>query len=206
MAQKDPSPDNTPPPVPLTGPFLEAERLTKLLKGNELFVVSHTAFCQGVPFTTGGHVGKFSRITVLKDGNLYVSVYHDGERGYPIEYIRDFKRRPIIGVKESVDNHLSDAPDTHMKKGDVIIVCEGISGKKCGKTRAVHAADAHIVKRCKDCQKEFGKIATRLRMKQKREGKKNAKVKTKEVGGDSKPLPGKADKDKTPGKGKTGKS
>ena len=139
--------------------------------GDKVFVLSHTFNMSGVIVPFGGYPAEFIRIReeVSKEGDMLAEVYANGHRIIPLKYVSNTKSKRIVdgGVEMPLDGP---------KQGDIIIRCNGVPKKPCDKSRQVHAADKHKVIRCSECQIEFGRIASRKRMRKLRaKYKKNAK-------------------------------
>lgn len=195
LVKKDqpPSSNNTQ-PTPLApqpqGPTLEEQY--GLQRGQVIFIVTHTAEYAGIKWTDGGISGAIYRVgRNEKTDEIFVTIYSSGFRTFNIKYAREAKRGkhhvPVgtVAVAEVEALHGT----TIEKKGDITIECIGLPGKSCNQVRQIHASDRHLVKRCKDCQKTFSKLATKERMRAKRaaqqatKGPKNAKqLPQKEVG------------------------
>jgi hypothetical protein len=139
----DTSPDNTQP-------------LTDFEKGQDIYVDAHIVDVGGTKLTMGDHPGKFTK-AYEQNGTAYGTVYHQGFRTYELKWIRAPGERGAI-----------DTPVDEIRGGDIMIKCEGLPDQPCDNMRMVHASDRHLVKRCKDCQKEWAKLQTRLRMRKRR--------------------------------------
>lgn len=146
-------------------------------EGQTVYIKRHQHTMGGIQVTFGGLSGKFVNTSFGPNGEEYVTVYHDGFRTFPLEHARKKK-----GSRASVTGS--------SKSGKLIVECAGLDGKPCSNTREIHAADKHLVKRCKDCQKEYARITNRERMRQRRAEKKRKQreaeaSKKKEMGRDS---------------------
>lgn len=130
--------------------------ITETPVGTPIFIEEHICSIDGIAFPEGGHYAKLLGV-VDSNGSKFVRVYYNGERTYPIEYARsELKKKStaVLGV-----------PITGTG-GKIIIECVGVNDKACGVKREILMSDAHHVRRCRDCQKVYNKLATKQRMKE----------------------------------------
>lgn len=124
--------------------------------GTHIFIEEHICNIDGIAFQDGGHYAKLLGV-IDSNGSKFVRVYYNGERTYPIEFAKsELKKntKSVVGVPVNVVG------------GKIIIECIGVEDKACGAKREILMSDAHHVRRCRDCQKIYNKIATKHRMKE----------------------------------------
>lgn len=136
----------------------EYVELATTLSGKSVFIDEHLCYVNGIPFPDGGHPAQFQDIFKSKDGTITARVYYNGVRSYPIQHVRH--DRGVVKITRAAGK----VSGTINNK--IIIECEGVDGKPCGEKREILMSDVHHVKRCKNCQKLYNKLATKKRMKE----------------------------------------